>query len=321
MMGYDAHFLGDRVSLPKLSAAQKNDTLRVGHPDQYLLQHAGYSVALSASRRLAWFSSANLDAALRHSILRKNLRSSWKTEPDIAPEAVMTRPWYRASKRLLQRGHLTPADVMEWGGDEAAAAERANSTFFYSNAAPQSRRLNCAEWRVLEAYIGAEAVKAGHSRLCIHTGPVLAADDPEYLPRPEGVAALQIPRLFWKVVYYRNPQGKLCRIGFLMSQAQLLRESSLVKWPLMKRRGATAGGAFAELDTQKAYQVNIALIEQLSGLKFAAAREPLRDDRPRELILQEIDLRERFVPQFRQGVAAQPEKKGATLRFMIGLEL
>lgn len=276
---------------------------------------------MSASRRLAWFSSANLDAALRHGILRKNLRSSWKTEPDLAPEAVMTRPWYLASKRLLQRGHLTPADVMEWGADAAEATERANSTFFYSNAAPQSRRLNCVEWRVLEAYIGAEANKSGHSRLCIHTGPVLAADDPEYLPRPEGPTTLQIPCLFWKVVYYRDPQGKLCRVGFLMSQAQLLRESSLVKWPAMKRRGATAGGAFAELAAQKVYQVNIALIEQLSGLTFAAARDTLRDERPRELVLQEIDLQERFVPGFRQGVALRDIQQHKRLRFMIGLEL
>lgn len=320
-MGYDVHFLGDRVAVPKLSEVQKNDTVLFGPPDQYLLQHAGYSVALSASRRLAWFSSANLDAAQRRGILRKNLRSSWKTEPEIVPEAVMTRPWYRASKRLLQRGHLTPADVMEWGADEAEAAERANSTFFYSNAAPQSRRLNCAEWRVLEAYIGAEALKSGHSRLCIHTGPVLAPDDPEYLPRPEGEVSLQIPRLFWKVVYYHNPEGKLCRVGFLMSQEQLLRESRLVKWPSVKRRAAAAAGPFAELGTQKVYQVDVPLIERLSGLKFSRAREVYRDDRPQELILREIDLQERFVPAFRQGVAVRGVKQGEVLRFMIGLEL
>ena len=70
---------------------------------------------------------------------------------------------------------------MEWGENEAAAIERANSTFYYSNAVPQVPRLNGAEWRLLEAYIGAEAGTAGHFRLSIHTGPVLAVDDPGYL--------------------------------------------------------------------------------------------------------------------------------------------
>ncbi|MCK6695204.1 MAG: DNA/RNA non-specific endonuclease [Thermoanaerobaculia bacterium] len=317
-MGYDEHFLGELVTPPRLSAKLKHDTVHTGAEKPYLLEHTGYSVALSASRRLAWFSSANLDAAQHQGIRRKNLQSQWKIEPEITPESVVTRPWYQASNKLLQRGHLTPADAMEWGADENEAIERANSTFFYSNAAPQMRRLNCAEWRVLEAYIGAEAAKGGHSRLSVHTGPVLAPDDPVYLPQPEADASLQIPRLFWKVVYYHNPANILCRVGFLMSQEHLLRESQLVSWPAAPRRAAAAGGPFADLGDQKTYQVKVALIGQLTGLKFTRAKEVYRDKRPRELVLMEIDLRERFTPRFQQGVAL---KDKGLLQFMIGLEL
>lgn len=314
-MAYDVRFLGKMVATPKLSDEMKQDLAPGGAGPEHLLHHSGYSVALSASRRLAWFSSANLDAAQKQKLPRKKLRSSWQTEPDISPESVMTQPWYQASKQQLQRGHLTPADAMEWGADEDEAVERANSTFFYSNAAPQIRRLNCAEWRVLEAYIGAEAAKSGHSRLCVHTGPVLLSDDPLYLPQPEGETRLKIPRLFWKVVYYRNPENALCRVGFLMSQDQLLHKSKLVEWPAKER---AAAGPFAQLGAQKTYQVNVSLIEKLTGLRFARAKNVYRDRRPRELILQEIDLQERFVPSFRQGVA---RKKEHTLQFMIGLEL
>lgn len=317
-MGYDEHFLGEPVAAPGLSARLKHDTVFTGAEQPFLLDHAGYSVALSRSRRLAWFSSANLDAALRLHIPRKKLRSWWKTEAEITPATVMTRPWYQASNRLLQRGHLTPADVMEWGVDETEAAERANNTFYYSNAAPQMRRLNCAEWRVLEAYIGAEAAKSGHGRLSVHTGPVLAPDDPVYLPQPEGETTLQIPRLFWKVVYYHNPQNVLCRVGFMMSQEQLLRESQLVSWPSGRRRAVAEGGPFLELGDQKAYQVNVALIERLTGLKFARAKDVYRDRRPSQLILREIDLEARFTPHFREGVALKDQ---SSLQFMIGLEL
>ena len=316
-MGYDERFLGDPVAAPKLSATLKHDTLTTAEQD-YMLHHTGYSVALSASRRLAWFSSANLDAAQHQGIRRKNLQSQWKIEPEITPESVVTRPWYQASNKLLQRGHLTPADAMEWGVDETEAIERANSTFFYSNAAPQMRRLNCAEWRVLEAYIGAEAAKAGHSRLSVHTGPVLASDDPVYLPQPQADVSLQIPRLFWKVVYYHNPDNILCRVGFLMSQEHLLRESQLVSWPAGQQRGAAAGGPFADLGDQKTYQVKVAFIGKLTGLKFTKAKEVYRDKRPRELTLMEIDLRERFTPRFQQGVAL---KDKSLLQFMTGLEL
>ena len=320
-MGYDEHFLGDTVFVPKLSAAQKTDTTRTGTEHDYLLHHAGYSVAMCTSRRMAWFSSANLDSALRVPILRKKLRTYWKTEPEISPAALTRQPWYRASKKLLQRGHLTPADVMEWGENEAAAIERANSTFYYSNAVPQVPRLNGAEWRLLEAYIGAEAGKAGHFRLSIHTGPVLADDDPVYVPRPEGDATLRIPRLFWKVVYYRNPANKLCHVGFLMSQAQLLRESGLVITPAAERAVLPVEGPFAELGKQKTYQVNVSMIEQLTGLQFSGAREVYRNDQPQELILREIDLRERFVPMFQQGVVLPAAKGKQSLQFMIGLEL
>lgn len=149
--------------------------------------------------------------------------------------------------------------------------------------------MNGAEWRLLEAYIGAEAGKTGHFRLSIHTGPVLAADDPVYVHRPEGDATLRIPRLFWKVVYYRNPANKLCHVGFMMSQAQLLRESGLVIMRLA-RAVLPVEGPFAELGKQKTYQVNVLMIEQLTGLHFSGAREVYRNDQPQELILREIDL-------------------------------
>jgi endonuclease G, mitochondrial len=288
-MKYDENFLTVKIPLPKLSKKQLLDTEINPETKEILLRHHdNYSIALCKSRRLAWYSCANMDATAKQTVKRSQLTGSWRLEPDLEKEFVLGGNWYKKSEELLDRGHLTPADAMEWGLDDKSAINRANSTFFYSNAAPQHKELNRNEWRMLEAYVGDECLKSGYGRLNVFTGSVLAADDPEYAKHQEPNFKLKIPRLFWKVIYYFNDQKQVCRLGFLMGQTELLENSKLIVKPLVE--GLETTGPFADLGKNKTFQVNVALIEKLSGLKMPKAKEEHKKEDPQELTLQEVDL-------------------------------
>ncbi len=323
--GYNAQFLSDdhEVPLPVLSPEQQADTITdPEHPDG-LFPHANYSLMISTSRRLAWYSAANLDASLFQPVSRKQLTSYWRREKNLTKQDLTTGIWYILSQKKLQRGHLTPADCMEWGQDPEDAIRNANTTFYFSNAAPQIQRLNGREWGMLERYIGQECVKAGSGRLCVHTGPVLQASDPLYIHEVDG-QSLIIPVLFWKVIWYLDPAGQLCRIGFIMSQANLLKASELLHADVVERM-AQQPGPFEELGNYKTYQISVDALQELTGLQFGAAeRDPYPEERPQELMLQEVDVPVSFTPATGQGVAergaaAPPGKQ--QLRILVGLEL
>ena len=323
--GYNPNFISDRhpVSLPALSKTQQADTLKSPAYPSGFLRHANYTVVLCASRRMAWFSSANLDAKSFQQVTRRQLSNYWKLEEGLTQKAVTWDAWYKLSAQKLQRGHLTPADCMEWGKDVPDAIGNANTTFYYSNAVPQIKRLNGREWGMLERYIGLECLKAGNARLCVHTGPVLQSIDPKYIHQVEA-QDLQLPLLFWKVIWYLDEKAHLSRIGFLMSQSKLLRASGLIHTPEKSPRDVSTAGPFEDLGNYKTYQVDVKVIQQLTGLHFAAAaRNPYAGKRPLELILKEIDVPESFEPKIQQGIveraALAPGKKN--LKILVGLEL
>jgi endonuclease G, mitochondrial len=296
-IGYQPEFLGktNRIELPTPSAILQKDVLKIKNTEDNLLHHLQYSVLLSQSRKLAIFSAANLDGKLKQKINRTELKSSWSVEKNIAKTDVFTNELYKLSKQKLERGHLTPADAMEWGADISAGKLNANDTFFFSNAAPQIKRLNGTEWGHLEAFVGKESMKAGNARISVHTGCVFLKDDPEYIHEIEG-SKPQIPRFFWKVAYYLNKNDELCRIGFLMGQEDLLKKSELTQLPDLEAavlHPKDATDAFQDLLKNKTFQVNIALIEKMSKLKFSPAKDKITDNRRIELTMKEIDLMQR----------------------------
>jgi endonuclease G, mitochondrial len=291
-MAFDASFTGLPVRLPKLLSAQLQDSVPVGEKTKhgYLLEQPNFSVSLCQSRRLAWYSAANVDMGRKQHIRRKDLTGTWRVEADLDESVVVGHPWYKASKKKLQRGHLTPADCMEWGDTEAEAIANANSTFFFSNAAPQVPELNGQVWSRLEMYISQEGLKTGNSRINVMTGPVLLPDDPTYIHHING-AQLQLPRMFWKVVWYIDKNGKLSRIGFLMSQESLLEALELIEIPT-DRSSRGFDLPFGELGPFKTYQVNMSLLRSLTRFSFARARDPYTDSTPKALALERVDLPE-----------------------------
>lgn len=294
-IGFQPDFLGKKnlIKLPQPTAHLLDDIKIIENAVDNLIHHHQYSVLLSKNRKLAIFSSANVDAKLKQKINRSELTSSWKVEKNLAKTDIVGNDLYKKSGMKLERGHLTPADVMEWGADIPDGKKNANDTFFFSNAAPQIKRLNGQEWGHLERFLGEESMKTGNSRLAVHTGCVFMRDDPQYIFEINGEKP-QIPRYFWKVIYYLDKNSELCRIGFLMGQEKLLEKSELTEPTDLEAAvllPTEVKEAFADLKKEKVFQVNIGLIEKLTNLKFSKANDKIADDRRLEVgSIHETDL-------------------------------
>ena len=97
-----------------------------------------------------------------------------------------------------------------------------------------------------------------------------------------------IPSLFWKVVYYQKADGRLYRVGFLIGQRQLLLRDNLVNE--LELESAEDDDLFMRFACAETYQVNISLIEQLSGLLFQEAIDSYTDKREVKLTLKEVEI-------------------------------
>ena len=84
-------------------------------------------------------------------------------------------------------------------------------------------------------------------------GPVLARDDPRYR-KPESGIDIRIPVEFWKIVIFRDTDGKLALRGYILTQRDLVKD--LVEAETM------------ELDEFRWYQVPIEAIAAKTGVRF-----------------------------------------------------
>jgi endonuclease G len=171
--GYDATFLGPddaavHVPLPAPAPGVRVRELR-------RLDHPHFSVLLDPARRLAAVTAVTIDGARLQPLPRTG---SWRLDPQ-APEHEQAGPEVY-HRNALDRGHLVRRRDPMWGtAAEARAAGEA--TFVYTNAAPQVGRFNQSKelWNGLEDHVLAYA-EAHEHRLVVHTGCVLAPDDPPY---------------------------------------------------------------------------------------------------------------------------------------------
>jgi endonuclease G len=186
--GYDPAFLGpeDAVQVPLPAPTEPGGGLR-------RCDHPHFTVLLDPRRRLAAATAVTIDGAALRALPRSG---SWRLDPQ-APVGEQAGPelYHRND---LDRGHLVRRRDPMWGtADEARRAGEA--TFVYTNAAPQVGRFNQSQelWNGLEDHVLTYA-QAHERRVVVHTGTVLAGDDPVY----RGVG---IPRQFWKIAAWARP--------------------------------------------------------------------------------------------------------------------
>lgn len=254
--GYQADFLGKKfkVDLPSVDrdAGDVLDFEVDGNSDTEL-RYEHYSVVMSRSRRMCFFSACNIDGNLS----KKSKRVGWKWDPRIPKEQQIMQECY-GSPPKFSRGHMTRREDPGWGN--AATAKRGNEDSMHvTNTTPQMQAFNAPIWLALEDYALGHA-KEDEMKISVFTGPYFHAKDPE-------MYGVLIPRAFWKIIaFIHDDTGKLWATGYEMNQEQSLQPEEEFVF-----------GAFTSPQLRVATQVPIRSIETRGGISFGklASVDPL----------------------------------------------
>ena len=295
--GFDPKFIDKKlpVAFPKLSPSQKADLAPCADNPSGEYKYVHHSLFLSKSRRFPFFTATNINAALFQKIKRDEVFNGtdvWQIDSR-GKEYQFGQHLYDAQNSDFQRGHMTKREDPQWGDTPAQAIEAAQSTFYFANCVPQVAELNTKKWAHLETYILEKQSVPNKMMVTVFTGPVLANHDPIFVSKVDG-NEVQIPVLFWKVVYYTNDGKTLNKVGFLMGQEELLDKKGIVRKLTTGKTfeiHAVPTEHFLDFEDAETYQVSLNTIEKLSGLKFSKANEPNKDPRPIKLILQQVEMK------------------------------
>ena len=253
--GYDANFLGTDAPLPvvKRAAADVLTFAKDGTTESEL-RYEHFSIVMSRSRRLCFFSAVNIDGATSH----KSARSGWRLDGRIPPSQQILNECY-GNPPKFSRGHMTRREDPVWGDAETCARGNADS-MHVTNTVPQMQAFNSPIWLGLEDY-ALQRARADAMRISVFTGPYFADDDPV-------IAAVRIPVAFWKVIaFIHDDTRQLTATGYEMDQRAVLPKPST----------EFVFGDFSSPQTAISAQVAVRAIEQRAGLSFngLAARDPL----------------------------------------------
>jgi endonuclease G len=266
--GYDPNFLDTagnnlllRVPLPEISQSLRGDILLLnGSSTDFELRYEHYSVVMSVSRKLAFFSAANLDGVSAEAIGRKDrdpdaaglapesAADDWFFDPRIPNEAQIGPDIYDRTK--FDFGHITRRLDPVWGNPRIKRVAN-DDTFHMTNCAPQHQDLNRKTWEHLEEAVYKAATKTIKRRMIVISGPILDPRDPVLLE-------VQCPTAFFKIVAWAE-NGKLASMGFMQWQTTLVEEI---------RRELEA---IKELEKAQEWRVSVREIARLTGLDL----EPL----------------------------------------------
>ena len=278
--GYDENFISNQtVPLPNLSIEQ-NDDLVLDNEGNKVIKYINYSLQQSASHRFPFYTATNIDGIQFKKVPRKD---NWQKDKRLSKDFQLGKELYTAEKSDFDKGHMTKREDVQWGETPGIALNAANSTFYYTNAVPQHKDLNRDIWRSLEDYILHTETKRSELRICVFTGPVLSNSNPYFVTPINGIQ-IQIPTLFWKVVIFQKEDGNLYRVGFMMSQNKLLQENYIIE------ELESEDQLFMQFKDADTYQVNISLIEDITGIEIPKAIESYTDTRNIKLVLKEIDI-------------------------------
>jgi endonuclease G len=257
--GYDPQFIGVRLPVPVAATAVVRNDL-IGADGTRIAHYTHFSLSMRKSRRLPAFVAWNIHGEITKPASKS---ASWQLDPRVPAEVQIDNALYEGT--VFDRGHIAKREDLLWGGADLAA--RANDdSFCYTNATPQHEKFNRlapALWKSLEDEIFRQ-VDVADSRIALVGGPIFSPQDRPFLPpgAPAGFVPVLIPRQFFKVVAYRDEDDdRVKAMAFRLSQESLL-------------GGRTDAAASGRLDLAKfhMYQVDIAVIEALTGLSMAAFR-------------------------------------------------
>lgn len=245
--GYSPDFLGKQfpVELPTIVRGVA-DILSFddGGANATVLKYEHFSVVMSKSRKMCFYSAVNINGKLS----KKSGRVGWKWDPRIPHECQIMDQCYGDPPRF-SRGHMTRREDPGWG-DEATSKLGNQDSMHVTNATPQMQAFNSPIWLALEDYALGHA-REDEMKISVFTGPYFGKRDPP-------MYGVRIPLAFWKVIaFIHDDTGELCATGYEMSQEQSLQPEEEFVF-----------GAFKSPQLGTATQVSIRSIEKRSGLSF-----------------------------------------------------
>jgi endonuclease G, mitochondrial len=247
--GFDESFIGVDVPLPELAPASRRiDPGGAGGEGDSILRYEHFTIAMSPSRKLAYFVAVNIDGARTIDIGPRG-DDKWIFDTRI-PEEQQMGDWLYDDNDF-DRGHLVRRLDPVWGDSREEALRAEADTFHFTNCAPQHWRFNRRRefWQGIETYI-LDNTEVHDLRISLFTGPILADDDPPM----EGTL---VPRDYWKVVAMRKRDGTLAAAAYVLSQGELLKVRA-------------EEFVFGEY---KAFQVRVSEVEERTGLRFGELRD------------------------------------------------
>jgi endonuclease G, mitochondrial len=256
--GYQPEFLGDgrfEVDLPAVTRAA-DDVLEFEFDGktETALNYLHYSVVMSRSRRMCFFSAVNIDGNLS----KKSARVRWKWDPRI-PKAQQIMNECYGSPPKFSRGHMTRREDPGWGENARTAKKGNEDSMHVTNVTPQMQAFNAPIWLALEDY-ALQHAREDEMKISVFTGPYFDRQDPE-------MYGVRIPLAFWKVIaFIHDDTGKLCATGYEMNQESTLEPEEEFVF-----------GQFVSPQLRVATQVSIRSIEARSGISFGrlASVDPL----------------------------------------------
>ena len=293
--GYKAGFLGRRlkVTLPSPGDIHKKDLAPVKGTRSSILHYTHHSVALSRKRKFPLFTAVNINSVAFQNVKRNSLfpggNDRWQVD-DRAKDYQWGAELYSIKDSDFDKGHLVKREDPQWGDDEVIAADAARSTFYFSNCAPQVPELNRREWLSLEDYILKKESAPNRLKVSVFTGPVLSDNDPVFVHPIKG-EEVQIPVLFWKVIYFTADGKSLNRVAFLMGQEELLLKRRIVRPKVSELESVVSKPEyFNDFEDASTYQVSTSMVEDLTGLAFSPASDPFKETRLVKIILKQVEV-------------------------------
>ena len=239
LTGYDTQFLGNDYEVPHpIFRSDLEQDIALLKDGSNVLHYTHFSIVMSKSRRLAYYTVVNIDG---NQLMKIGRNDKWYLDSRIETAYQCGPELYKNNS--LDRGHLVRRRDPVWGD----SAKKANEdTFHFTNCAPQESKLNQKSWLDLENYI-LDNAENSNLKVTVFTGPVFRMDDIIY-------RGVQIPAEFWKIAVIVKEDGNLSATAYLQTQKNLIEDLEF---------------AYGEYKT---YQVPISKIEAITGLDFEDLR-------------------------------------------------
>lgn len=250
--GYNPDFLSEHVPLPRLQNTIAADAAQLRGSTEIELRYTNFSVVMSRSRRLAFFSAGNVN--LLAPSTPPGDKTPWGFDPRLAPEFQINNKLY--SNNEVDRGHLFRRDDAAWGPTKAVAVQADRDSYHWTNIAPQHEIYNRSNlesewllWGQLENHVTNMALD-NTALVTVFNGPIFdhGAD-----PVHRGV---KIPRAYWKVVIHDDSDS-------VTAHAFVIGQETLVDG--IEREHFDAGDFGV-------YQIKVRELEHRTKLDFGALR-------------------------------------------------